>query len=478
MTQGLWTSEEATHACLGKSTLPWEAQGVSIDSRKVEPGDLFIALPGEKVDGHSYVKAAFEKGAIAAMVSHVPSNVDPSQSPLLIVQDTVKGLEDLGRYARARMTGKVIGVTGSVGKTSVKEMLKAAFAIQGETFASYGNLNNHYGTPLSLSQCPKDVDFAIFEMGMNHEGEIRALTAMVRPHVAIITTVEPVHLEFFKNVEGIADAKAEIFEGLEPDGVAVLNRDNPHYDRLVRRAKACKVKKILSFGKHHDSQFKLITATQDHSEMRVTAQCVGQTLSFKLHLLGMHQAFNAMGVLAVVHGAGGNIQQAAYGLSNLTPREGRGKEYIIRFPSGVCLIIDDSYNASPASISAGLAVLEERKKVMGGRSIAILGDMLELGPKGTELHAKLADPVNHYHTDLVLTSGPLMEHLQNLLPKEKQGGHFTSSDVVGSSLLPMLKSGDVLLIKGSRGMKMEKLLHYLLEHGDVAGTPGGLVDAC
>lgn len=462
MKEILWTMEEAAHAVGAAPTADWQAYSVSIDSRSVKPGDLFIALRGEKFDGHDFIAQAFEQGAVAAIVDHAVA----TDKPLLIVRDTVQALEALGKRSRERTHARIIAVTGSVGKTSTKEMLKSALEVQGMVFASTGNLNNHFGVPLSLARMPRDTDFGIFELGMNHAGEISSLTRQVRPHAAIISTVEAVHLEFFDSVESIADAKAEIFEGVEPEGAVILNRDNPHYERLIKHAKSHKnISTIYSFGTSDDAIFRLVAATHDEQGLRVTASCGERSLTYKLNLLGTHQALNSVGVLAAVQAVGANIDQAIRGFNSLSPQQGRGKEHIIKLPNGPCLVIDDTYNASAASITAALAVLRERANVMGGKAIAVLGDMLELGRESSALHRSLATPVTANRIDRVYTVGSFMKELHDSLPAPKQGGNFTHSDDVALALVPHLSSGDVILVKGSRGMKMEKVVNALLEQG-------------
>lgn len=476
MREIIWNTEEAVAATGGESTSNWQASSVSIDSRSIVPGDLFVAIKGETSDGHDYVSHAAANGAAAAVVSHKPKNI-PENFPLLIVKDTVKALEALGRYARQRTRAKIIGVTGSVGKTSTKEMLKAALQVQGEVYASAGNLNNHYGVPLSLARLPRDVDFGVFELGMNHAGEISSLSKMVKPHAGLITTVEAVHLEFFDSVEKIADAKAEIFDGLETGGTAILNKDNPHYKRMVKAAKSRDINRILSFGTAADALFRLVACTAEAEGARVTARCSNKTLTYKLGLSGKHQALNSVAVLAAVYAVGGDMEAAARGFAELVPQSGRGKEYVLKLPQGVCLLIDDTYNASAASIEAALAVLNERRQVMGGRAVAVLGDMLELGASAKKLHTSLAAPIETQATDVVFTVGQNMKYLHEALPKEKQGGHFAVSTEAGAAVAACLKSGDVILVKGSRGTRMEQVVQYLLQHGSTAGVPSGVVHA-
>src|SRR5690348_11628639 len=305
----LWTAAEAVAATNGRSTRAWSARGVSIDSRTVVPGDLFIALAGPKFDGHDFVAMALERGAVAALVSRVPTGIAPD-APLLLVPDTMAALEDLGRASRWRSTARIVGVTGSVGKTGTKEALKRVFERQGAAFASAGSLNNQWGVPLSLARMPRETSYGVFEMGMNHPGEIDALTRLVRPHVAVITTVEPAHLGFFPSVEAIADAKAEIFAGLEPGGAAILNRDNPHFPRLAAAARNRGIGRILGFGAHPDATVKLVDSHLYATASAVTAAVLGEVVDYCIAIPGQHWVMNSLAVLAAVKAAGGDVGAA------------------------------------------------------------------------------------------------------------------------------------------------------------------------
>ena len=469
MREIIWTSSDAARATGGIVHADWQASGVSIDTRTLKEGDLFVALVGER-DGHDYVKEALDKGAAAAMVSRVPNEVT-DKAKLLEVTDTQNALEKLGQYARKRTEAKVIGITGSVGKTSTKEMVKAALSTQGEVYATEGNLNNHIGVPLSLARLPQNVDYGIFEMGMNHAGEIAALSKQVQPDIAIITTVEPVHIEFFENVEAIADAKAEIFAGMGKKGVAILNKDIPHFERLSRAAKHAGISKIFSFGKNETATFSLLACTAEEDRSRITVRCPESSLTYQLSLAGEHQACNSAAALAVVAALEGNLDAALHGMSELMPGRGRGAEYVVKLPQGVCLLIDDTYNASPASIVAALKVLDDRRILMKGRAIAILGDMFELGDQATRLHEQLKEPIESLSIDLVHVAGEHMQSLYNSLPEEKRG--FQAKDVQSliDKILPEIKSGDAVLVKGSRGMKMEQFVDALLAQGKIAAAP-------
>ncbi|HJT07500.1 MAG TPA: UDP-N-acetylmuramoyl-tripeptide--D-alanyl-D-alanine ligase, partial [Stellaceae bacterium] len=352
----LWTAAEAVAATNGKSTRDWSARGVSIDSRTVMPGDLFIALAGPKFDGHDFVAMALERGAVAALVARVPKGL-AADAPLLLVPDTMAALEDLGRASRWRSTARIIGVTGSVGKTGTKEALKRAFERQGMSFASAGSLNNQWGVPLSLARMPRETAYGVFEMGMNHPGEIDALSRIVHPHVAVITTVEPAHLGFFPSVEAIADAKAEIFAGMEPSGAAVLNHDNPHFARLAAAAKTAGISRIIGFGSHPDAAVKLIDCHLYATASAVTASVMGEIVDYCIAIPGRHWVMNSLAVLGAVKAAGGDVGAAAAAMSSLAALDGRGRRHQIEVVGGVAELIDESYNASPASMRATFAVL-------------------------------------------------------------------------------------------------------------------------
>lgn len=454
----LWTSSDAEKATGGKATNKWKATGVSIDSRKIEPGDLFIAIKGENFDGHDFVKDALAKGAAAAVVTHVPNGVS-KDAPLLVVGYIMSALQDLARFSRARIKGKVVGVTGSVGKTSTKEMLATAFKGQGKVYFTEGNLNNHFGLPLSLARMPANTDFGIFEIGMNHSGEIIPLTKLARPDVSIITTVEAVHLEFFKSVEEIADAKAEIFTSMGEKQTAVLNFDNPHYKRLEASAKKAGIKKIVSFGAQKGADFRMESYAEKAGKSVIALNANGEILNYKLGMSAKHQALNSTGVLAVVKAAGGSLEKAAKNLAKLEAKPGRGKSYEVNFQGKLITIIDDCYNASPASVSAALDNLGSRK--VKGRKIAVLGDMFELGDNAPELHKGLSKKIVDNNIDLLFTAGKLTLNLYNAIPEKIKGGTSETSAELGNVLVKSLKEGDVLLVKGSRGMRMENVIKYL-----------------
>lgn len=457
----LWSAMEASAATGGQAIGEWQAAGVSIDSRTLAPGDLFVALTGPNFDGHNFVADALSKGAAAALVVKRPAGVAES-APLLIVSDTQRALEDLGRAARARTAARIIAVTGSVGKTGTKEALKCALARQSQTFASSGSLNNQWGVPLSLARMPRDANYGIFELGMNHPGEIEALTRMVRPHVAIITTIEPAHLGFFASVEAIADAKAEIFSGVEPRGAVILNRDNAYYERLAATAKACGITRILSFGEHEGASVRLINCYLHATASAVTADVMGEAIDYSISLPGRHWVMNSLAVLAAVKAAGGDVGAAAGALATLSALEGRGKRYRLDLPNGPIELIDESYNASPASMRAAFSVLAAITPKTGGRRIAVLGDMLELGDDSNQLHAALAAPLVDADISLVFTLGDSMRALDAALPANRRGGHASSVAELIALLNSRLKADDVITIKGSHGSRMYELVAKLV----------------
>lgn len=455
----LWTEASAVKATGGTTQGHWQALRVDIDSRRVKAGDLFVAIRGERMDGHSFVADALSKGAVAAMVDHIPDGVDAAR--LLVVEDTLKGLEALGKAARERSKAKVVGVTGSVGKTSAKEMLRLALSAHGSVFATSGNYNNHIGTPLNLANLPAEIDFAVFEMGMNHAGEIAHLTRMVQPHVAAITNVEAVHLEFFSGVEAIAQAKAEIFEGLVPGGVAVLNMDSPQYGILVGVAKAKQVGHILTFAQEKDADCRLRSYTVNNTGCVIEAMVSGEVLCYQLGAVGKHWASTSLLVMAVSQALALNNHKTAAALVGFSEPEGRGKAQNI---NGI-IIIDDSYNASPISMKAAFAKAAEVWQQHGkkGRLLVALGDMLELGESSKQLHVGLSKDLQYYGISKVFAAGSLMRHLYSALPLSMQGASAGKAADLQFPLLETLRAGDVLLIKGSHGSHMYMLAKTLSE---------------
>ncbi|MEA1676878.1 UDP-N-acetylmuramoylalanyl-D-glutamyl-2,6-diaminopimelate--D-alanyl-D-alanine ligase [Nitrospirillum sp. BR 11163] len=458
----LWTAADAAAAANGRAQgADWAATGVSINTRTLAPGDLFVALKGPNFDGHAFVDVALRRGAAACLVSHVPDGL-AADAPLLVVEDTLAALEDLGRVARLNTAAKIIAVTGSVGKTSTKEFLRAALGALGPTFATEGNLNNHLGLPLSLASLPADVRYGVFELGMNHAGEIGPLSRMARPDIAIITTVEAVHLEFFASVEAIADAKAEIFEGMSRQGTAILNRDNPQYARLLAAARTQGIGQVLSFGATAGADARLIDLDLGPTGSDVTAEVQGQVVRYTLAVPGRHQALNSLAVLLAVSAAGGDVATAARALATLPPVKGRGVRQAIPLPGGGSLtLVDESYNASPVSVAASASVLGHTQPGPGGRRLAVLGDMLELGAELPKLHAGLADALVAADVHLVFTCGPNMRHLFDRLPAERRGAHAEDSAALAPLVGAAVRANDVVMVKGSAGSRMALVVDAL-----------------
>ena len=457
----LWTSAEAAAVTGGRASRSWSATGVSIDSRSVEAGDLFVALAGPNHDGHDYVQAAFEREAVAAMVSRQPK-ARPEGAPLLLVVDTFEGLRTLAGRARERSAAHLVAITGSVGKTGTKEMLACALASCGATHASAGNLNNHIGVPLSLARLPQGAAYGVFEVGMNHPGEIGPLSRLLRPHTALVTTIAAAHTEFFSGLDAVADAKAEIFEGLEAGGTAVLNRDNTHFDRLAAAARSAGAGRIISFGESAQADAGLLAWKPANTGGTVTAAIDGAEFSYDIGYSGRHWALNSVAVLACVHAAGASVEQAARALRTLGPGAGRGVRHRIPVEGGHCELIDESYNASPAAVRAAIATLAESAPLVpGGRRLAVLGDMLELGEAAERWHAALAGDLEAAGIDLVFTAGPLMAHLHSALDPVRRGAHAAQSEGLTDILRAELRAGDVVLVKGSLGSRMGPIVQRL-----------------
>ncbi|HEY2134599.1 MAG TPA: UDP-N-acetylmuramoylalanyl-D-glutamyl-2,6-diaminopimelate--D-alanyl-D-alanine ligase [Xanthobacteraceae bacterium] len=462
MSGPLWTVD-AMAAAMGAEragALPDQIGGISIDSRSVAPGEAFFAIKGDIHDGHGFVGAALRNGAGLAVVARRGDM--PADTPLMVVPDVLAGLTGLAAAARARSQGKIIAVTGSVGKTSTKEALRLALARDGEVHASVASFNNHWGVPLSLARLPGAARYGIFEIGMNHAGEITPLTRLVRPDIAIITTIAPVHLEFFKSVDAIADAKAEIFLGIEPGGTAVINRDNPQFARLKRRAGKAGVAHVVGFGEHPKAAARLIRCALQPEGSTVEADILGSRVAYKIGAPGRHLVLNSLAVLACAQLAGADLALAALALSEQKPAAGRGTRISLNVPGGSALLIDESYNANPVSMHAALALLGQAPIGARGRRIAVLGDMLELGPAGAELHGELAGPIRDNGIDLVFCAGPLMEALWQALPSERRGGYAKDAGALEGDILGAIRSGDAVMIKGSYGSRMGPIVKALV----------------
>ena len=467
----LWTSSDAAAGTGGRATQAFAATGVSIDTRSLQPGDLFVALTDVR-DGHDFVRAALDKGAAAALVSRIPEGCS-DKDPLLIVPDVLEGLAALGAAGRARASAKVIAVTGSVGKTSTKEMLRAILAAQGRVHAAEASYNNHWGVPLTLARMPPDAEFAVIEIGMNHPGEIAPLARLARPHVAMITTVAAAHLEAFDSIEAIAREKAAIFEGLEPGGTAVIPLGLPVSDILAKAATSAA--SILTFGPVPGADFRLLDAQMTPDATIVQADRAGQPLLFKVRTPGRHFAQNGLAALAVAEAVGADIAIAALDLGLWAPPLGRGtRERIVLDIVDDHLsfeLIDDAFNANPASMAAALDMLGAARPTDGigrkseGRRIAVLGDMLELGPNELQMHADIARHPALASIKLVHCVGPRMKALHDILPRAQRGEYHETAPALAARAHHLADAGDVVLVKGSKGIKVSLVVDALRKLG-------------
>lgn len=460
----LWTSEAAEEATGGTATGVWQAHGVSIDTRTLVPGDLFVALKDQR-DGHDFVAAALEKGAAAALVSRIPEGVT-ADAPLLVVDNVFAALEALGRAGRARTRARVLAVTGSVGKTSTKEMLRAMLGDQGPTHASVASYNNHWGVPLTLARMPADTDYAVIEIGMNHPGEIAPLARMARPHVVLITTVAAAHLEAFDSIAGIAVEKASIIEGLEYGGSAVLNNDIETAAILQAKAHDTK-RKDVGFGWHgFDYVLENVTLQGDSTVVQASAE--GVPVMFKIATAGAHFAMNGLGALAACVELGADLALSAQALGRWAPFSGRGAREVISLdpmdPDHSLTLLDDSYNANPSSMAAALSVLAAAETT-SGRRIAVIGDMKELGPQEKALHRALADLPSVEGIDTFHCVGPLMGAFYAALPAHKRGRHVAESHMLLPEVTTNLRAGDVVLGKGSLSMKLGIIVDAIRKMG-------------
>jgi UDP-N-acetylmuramoyl-tripeptide--D-alanyl-D-alanine ligase len=469
MTEPLWQWEELVAASEGRAdgTPAAPITGVSIDTRTLAAGDLFVALKAER-DGHDFVGDAFKAGAAAAVVSNGYRR-RKGDGALLRADDSLKALEAIGRAARVRSNARIIAVTGSAGKTGTKEMLRLCLSDAGKTHASERSYNNHWGVPLTLTRMPKDAAFGVFEIGMNHAGEITPLTEMVRPHVAVITTVGPVHLQYFPSVEAIADAKAEIFSGLVPGGTAVLPRDNAHFDLLKQRAGEVGAK-IVSFGYAETSDVRCLQANLEARGSSVIAGIGSQRFPYRIGVPGEHYVKNSLAVLAVLFTLGADAMRRLPALARIAAPQGRGARTVLDTPGGRILVIDESYNANPESVRAALQAMAMTPRSDFPRRVAVLGDMLELGDASANLHRGLKEAVDAAGIDLVLACGPNMKLLYDELKPAQQGAWAQDAAHLAGPFLDAVQPGDVVMIKGSLASRMAPLAQALLARYPKAGT--------
>lgn len=437
-------------------------RGVSIDTRTLSPGDLFVAIRGDHLDGHDFLQHAFANGAAAALVQREVS-LEPhevARHPLFLTNDTFEALKKLGCYARARTSAKIAGVTGSVGKTTLKTMLGLVLAQQGSTTFSLGSLNNHLGVPLSLARMPKKSDYAVFEMGMNHAGEIRTLVQQVRPHVAIITCIGEAHIGNLGSKEAICRAKSEIFEGVVPGGLAVLNQDDDYFEAMHDYAVAAGISRFLTFGQHPNADVRLIDYASDDPCDHIVVGIFGERYKISLKMRGIHNTMNALGTLAVVEALGANLSQAIKSIALLEPLEGRGRRHSLVLPEGEIIVCDESYNANPTSMRAAIALAASQPR--RGRLVLILGHMVELGENSLALHRGLAEDVQRSGAALVVTVGDHMQALHDALHGSCEVAHFTSALSLSDVICSLLKGGDVVMIKGSNSTRMKVIVQALL----------------
>ena len=463
---GLWEANPAEAATGGRSSHPWRASGVSIDSRTLQEGDLFVAIRGPRLDGHAFVEPAFAAGAAAAVVSTPPA--EASARPVLVVDDTLEALNGLARAARCRTGARIAAVTGSVGKTSVKEALAHVLGAQGATAASERSLNNCWGVPLSLARMRQDAAFGVFEIGMSGPGEIAPLAALAAPRVAVVTAIAPAHMAYFDSLEAIARAKAEIFTGLD-GGIAVINLDTPFHDLLADAARAAGAAEVVGFGRHPDAGLRLIAARSDGNGIDVSASWRGERLEFRVGQPAAHWASSALAVLGAVHGLGADMGEAAAALSTLPALPGRGMVHVLRWGDGELRLVDDSYNANPESMRAALATLGAMAPA-GGRRIAVLGDMLELGAVSRQAHADLGADIERNSIDLVHLVGSEMRALGAALDAGRLGLVADRADDIVPALLGDLQGGDIVTVKASNAVGLSRVVDAVLETGGPAAA--------
>ncbi len=458
----LWTVADIVDATGGRlhGTVELELNGIAIDSRSIAKGDVFVAIKGDKLDGHAFAASALRGGAGLAVVARVDAALADAGPHVLLDDDPLDGLRRMAVAARTRSRANIVAVTGSVGKTSTKEMLHIALAASGSTHASTASFNNHWGVPLSLARMHKQSAYGVFEVGMNHAGEITPLVEMVRPHVAIVTNVAASHLGNFTSLDDIAAAKAEIFRGLVKNGTAVINRDSQHFNFLKSVAQT-QGAKVLSFGRDKAADVCLKAISLQPEFSCISASVCGTEVAFKLGLPGEHMAINSLAVLAAVHALGADMTRAMLALADAQPAKGRGVQQHLRVPDGNILLLDESYNANPASMRAALALLGQLRPGRAGRRIAVLGDMLELGDFAPALHSELAAVVSENSVDVLYAAGPMMAHLWNQTPLALRGAYAASSAELASSLIADVRAGDVVMIKGSLGSRMGPLAEQL-----------------
>ena len=463
----LWTCDAMVGAMEGRpvGTLPEGITGISIDSRSIAPGEAFFAIKGDRVDGHDFASIAVANGASLIVVSEakLPA-MGRLTIPMIVVEDVLAALGKLGVASRERSRAQIVAVTGSVGKTTTKEMLRHVLAPSGKVHAAVASFNNHWGVPLTLARMPEEAQFGVFEIGMNHPDEIRPLVKMVRPHVAIITTIAAAHLGHFRNLEEIAAAKAEIFEGLEPGGAAILNRDNKQFAFLEQRAQEVGVGRIYTFGQHAKADFRLADFEGNAQSSTVWATLSGETVEVEIGTPGRHIAENAMAALGACTLVGADLGKAVAALAELRPVKGRGEQHRLGIGEGILTLIDESYNANPASMRAAIALLAASEPVASGRRIAVLGDMLEMGEFSAKIHEELAGPILAAGIEHVWVAGAEMAVLRDALPESVHCEYRSTTEELRDFAVRAVKPGDVVMVKSSLGIGFGKIVAALIDN--------------
>jgi UDP-N-acetylmuramoyl-tripeptide--D-alanyl-D-alanine ligase len=464
MSAPLWSGKaliEAMGARLSGAP-PATVTGISIDTRTLQPGDAFFAIQGEARDGHDFVTGALEKGAALAVIDEAHADNFGGAGPYAVVPDVLKAMERAGMARRAELTARVVAVTGSVGKTGTKEALRLVLSRQGRTHAPVASYNNHWGVPLTLCRTPASVAYAVYEIGMSNPGEILPLARLVTPDVAIVTTVQPVHLAAFASIEGIAEEKAAIFSALKPGGTAIINADIAQSGLLRQLAEASPAGRIISFGESPDADVRLVSCALKADVSTVEAIVLGQPVAYKLGSPGRHIVLNSLGVLAAAQALGADLALAALALGDLRPPVGRGARQSLQGPGGPFTLIDESYNGNPASMRAAIENLGRIPVSGRGRRIAVLGDMLELGPSGPELHKGLTDAVTGNGVDKLFACGPLMRELYDSLPSTLRGAYAGEARELEPLVLQAIRAGDVVTVKGSLGSRMGPIVKAIM----------------
>lgn len=471
----LWTGAEIVAAIDGRpvGNMPDSIGGISIDSRTITRGDAFFAIRGERFDGHDFASAATANGAGLLVVSEakLPA-LGRLKVPMIVVDDVLVALEKLGAAARRRTKAQVIAVTGSAGKTTTKEALRVALSPSGKVHASAHSFNNHWGVPLTLASLPQDADFGIFEIGMNHADEIRPLVKLVAPHIGIITLVAQAHLGHFGSLSEIAEAKAELFEGIVEDGHALINRDDRQWTRLRTRAREAGVTNIHGFGEHRQARYKLLEFRPEATRSEILVRIDGADHIVQVGAPGRHMAQNILAVLAAVHLAGADLGRSIVALAGFQAEKGRGQRLLLGHEANPITLVDESYNANPASMRAALELLSLAKPGEGGRRIAVLGDMLELGDHSEKLHADLANEVRKAEADLVFLGGPEMAALARKLESQTEVHYAADTDELGAAVLAMIGAGDVIMVKSSKGIGFSRIVDLLVKRYPPGRTSG------